>query len=234
MDKTLNKVEFHCHTSNSFDCKVDLMSRLKGYIKLGFTHLAITDHDKVLNGRDWNIIENQSEICIIPGIEVSTLVGHVILLNCKFKPPINSLAFLVLWSNIWGCEIYIPHPCRPGTGVLFEYIPNKMPTRYISWFFRRVKYIEAWNPRDVTRVKIPVDQKIFEAFANVTWTCASDSHFEDDIYENGCPLIGLDMGDQRIKNFLDQKIEVGKISPSFNLRFFLRYIKSAIKYAINY
>ena len=110
------KIEFHCHTSNSFDCKVSLEKRLKCYNELGFTHLAITDHDNVMSDDNLSIVSAYTgKLQVIPSIEVSTFVGHIILLNCKRKPWINSLLFLFLWSKIYHADIYVPHPCRKGT-----------------------------------------------------------------------------------------------------------------------
>jgi hypothetical protein len=230
----MDKVEFHCHTSNSFDCRVELKNRLSAYYERGFTHLAITDHDRVLGAVDWQIIKSQANLIIIPAIEVSTHVGHVILLNCKFKPPINSLIFLAVWSKLFGCEIYIPHPCREGTGILVEYVKNKIPTQYIAWFLKKVKYIEVWNPRDRMGDKLIVDGEIFEILKSAMWTCASDSHFEDDIYNEGCKFAGLKEGDDRITRFFTQKIGVGDVNISFEFKPILRYIKSTIRYGFNY
>lgn len=230
------KVEFHCHTSNSFDCDVTLENRLTSYGDLGFTHLSITDHDAVLTQKDWRIInQHRGDLKIIPAIEVSTHVGHVILLNCRIKPFFNSLFFLVVWSKLFGCDIYVPHPFRRGTGILVKYVEEGISTAYVYWFFKHVKYLEVWNPRDRTTHKVIVDKRIFDVLScGMLWTSASDSHFMDDIYINGCNLSGLDISEKHVQNFFQNKIEAGDVELSFNLRSFLRYVKSSLRYALNY
>lgn len=228
-----SKVEFHCHTANSFDCKVPLASRLDQYAALGFTHLAITDHDAVLTKNDHALIKAWgAKLRVIPAIEVSTHVGHVILLNCKHKPWINSLFFLVLWSKIFRSEIYVPHPCRKGTGLLIEYVKNKIPTWYIAWFLSQVRYIEVWNPRDSIKDRVKVHPTIVRMLEKKCWTVASDSHYEDDIYADGCPEKGLQSTDPLISRFFSLKIESDEVNIPLTLRAALRYIKSAVRYAL--
>lgn len=228
-----SKVEFHCHTANSFDCEVPLELRLKSYASLGFTHLAITDHDVVLSKKDRALISTcGAHLKVIPAIEVSTHVGHVILLNCRHKPLFNSLLFLVCWAKLWNAELYVPHPCRKGTGLLVEYVKNKVPTWYIAWFLSYVKYVEAWNPRDTIKDKLKVDSKIWLQLKKTCWTVASDSHFENDIHIDGCPLEGLRENDPLILRFFSQKIDMAEVHIPLTLRAALRYIKSALRYAL--
>lgn len=225
------KVEFHCHTRNSFDCEVSIKDRVNFYAANGFTHLVITDHDKALTKTDYDLINDcQRPIVVIPGIEISTHVGHVILLNCKRTPWINSLFFLVIWSKVYRSELYIPHPCRSGTGLLIEYVRNRVPTWYISWFLRHVKYVEVWNPRDSIKDKIGVNVNVLAQLENCIFVAASDSHYSDDVFTQGCPANGLDNSNPLVKRFFEEKVIAQDIVISLTLREFLRYIKSALRY----
>ncbi len=228
-----SKFEFHCHTNNSFDCEISLSSRLNRYDELGFTHLAITDHDTVLKKNDHALIlERSANLKVIPAIEVSTHAGHIILLNCKRKPWINSLFFLALWSKIFDSQIYVPHPCRKGTGLLIEYVKNRIPTWYVAWFLSHAKYVEVWNPRDAIKDKVKVDPTLVRLLEKKCWTVASDSHYEDDIYADGCPEEGLQSNNPLISRFFSQKIESEEVNIPLTLRAVLRYIKSALRYAL--
>ena len=227
----LTKVEFHCHTSNSYDCDITLPERLQQYIHYGFTHIAITDHDSVITKEQKKIIELESDnIKVIPGIEVTTHAGHVILLGCTHKPFINSLFFLVLISKLFSYRIYIPHPCRKGTGLLYQYVINKIPTWYIAWFFRYVSYVEVWNPRDTIKNLIEVDTNIFKSLENVVFTAASDSHYNNDIFVDGCPMKGLSRNNELVERFFSKKIKESVVVIPFNFRSFLRYLKSSLRY----
>lgn len=228
-----SKVEFHCHTKKSFDCEVLLSERVKNYANLGFTHLVITDHDVVLNNQDLSLTTHYDlSIQVIPGIEVSTHVGHIILINCTRKPWFNSLFFLVIWSKLWGSQIYIPHPFRKGTGLLVEYVRNMIPTCYIIWFLKHVKYVEVSNPRDSINGKVKVDYTICEILEKKCLTIASDSHFGYDIHEEGCPIEGLQSNNPLVIHFFTQNMELARVYIPLSLKAALRYIKSALRYAL--
>lgn len=228
------KVEFHCHTSNSFDCDVKLIERIKVYSKLGFSHLVITDHDKVLNHIDYSIIESNDEysIEIIPGIEISTQVGHVILLNCRKKPWFNSLFFIVLWSKYFKSNIYLPHPFRNGTGLLIQYPIRRIPTYYVSWFLNFVTYIEVYNPRDNISKVVDVHYAIYRKLLYKKYVSASDSHYNDDINFEGSSFEGFAIENQNVSSFFS-KINVTNNKVSFTLRSFLSYFKNSLSYIFN-
>lgn len=233
MDKS--KVEFHCHTSNSFDCNVSLDRRITDYAKLGFSHLVITDHDEVLKKSDFELINgNHEELNIIPGIEVSTYVGHIILLNCTKRPLFSSLAFLVFWSKVYGAQIYIPHPCRPGTGLLHEHLRLSISTCYIKWFLGFATFLEVANPRDKITEKSKIHFSIYEELMKLTFTVASDSHFVDDVNISGCPLSGLIWTTPEVQEFFNDHIEVTENKVVASLTIWMRYFKRSIGYILRY
>jgi hypothetical protein len=208
---------------------------LKRYAELGFSHLAITDHDAVLTKFDYAMISSgYSPIQVIPAIEVSTFAGHIILLNCKRRPWINSLFFLVIWSKFFNLEIYIPHPCRKGTGLLEEYKNNKIPTWYIVWFLKFVRFMEVHNPRDLILKPVIVDRKILPFLENLRWTVASDSHHEHDTFVDGCSMDGLEDDNPYVEHFFTHQIELGSVSTPFKFLTLLRYMKSSLKYLIKH
>jgi hypothetical protein len=138
-----------------------------------------------------------------------------------------------MWSKIFNSEFYVPHPCRKGTGLLIEYVKNKIPTWYVAWFLSHVKYVEIWNPRDTIKDKIKVDQAILRIIKEKLLTVASDSHYEDDIHTEGCPESGLQSNDPLITRFFSQKVEPAEVKIPLTSRAVLRYIKSALRYSMN-
>jgi hypothetical protein len=224
------KVEFHCHTNRSHDCKIDLTKRLQQYSTRGFTHLAITDHDRTLPAKYVETNRKQfPSIQLIPGIEVSTFIGHIILLNCTKRPPLNSLAFLVLWARLFSAKLYVPHPFRKSTGILSEYPRRKIPTEYISWFLRHCEYIEAYNPRDSLQAGHKVDPRIVSRVLSMRWTIASDSHHEYDIREEGCPLEGFSAENSAVRALLES-LDIAHVEFHFSTTAWWRYTKSALRY----
>lgn len=233
MDKS--KVEFHCHTSNSFDCKVPLNVRIADFAKHGFSHIAITDHDEVLKKDDFEIIKASNEkLIVVPGIEVSTYVGHIILLNCSKRPYFCSLAFLVFWSKIYRAQIYIPHPCRPGTGLLKEHLRLGISTWYIKWFLGYAKYVEVSNPRDKIADRCKIHESIYEELRQLIYTVASDTHYINDINIEGCPLNGISWNAPEVQVFFNNYLEVTEDKLVASRIVWLRYIKRSMGYIKRY
>jgi len=172
------KVEFHCHTNNSHDCSDDLNDKIRIYKNLGFDKIYITDHDEVFN-------VNNSSFCA-HGIEVSSTLGHIILLDCKKKPPLNTLWFLVLWAKVYNSKISIPHSNRQFTGLIERYNNKGFGRFYLNWFLQKSKYIEYYNHRDRNNLRVEIiEEKTFNIILNLEGIYTSDSHNLTDIYTNG-------------------------------------------------
>lgn len=172
------KIEFHCHTSNSFDCSDSLEDKIQIYRNLGFNKVYITDHDKVLSN-DYITSE------IRPGIEISSTFGHIILLECKKKPILNTLWFIVLWSKLNRSTILLPHPFRKYTGILERYRIKGFSQSYLNWFLRKVHLIEHYNHRDKKIIELDFSDSTLSIIKKINGVYASDSHTLADIYEPG-------------------------------------------------
>ncbi len=79
------KLDLHVHTCYSCDSATTLEEVLVYSKKRGLDGVAITDHDTI--GGALKLREN-SDLIIIPGVEVTTLQGHVLALN--ITRPITS------------------------------------------------------------------------------------------------------------------------------------------------
>jgi hypothetical protein len=74
----------HVHTFYSYDSTITPKELVTYAKKHGLDAVAVTDHD-VFEGASW--LSKNREFLIIPGIEVSTLYGHVLGLNVKEGIP---------------------------------------------------------------------------------------------------------------------------------------------------
>ncbi|NWF86846.1 CehA/McbA family metallohydrolase [Candidatus Bathyarchaeota archaeon] len=78
------KIDLHVHTYYSYDSLISSEELVFYARKRGLDGVAITDHDKV---DGVSKIAKETDFFILPGIEVSTLNGHVIGLNVQEQIP---------------------------------------------------------------------------------------------------------------------------------------------------
>ncbi len=85
MEETLVglKIDFHVHTYYSGDSSITLEQIIFYAKKRGLDGIAITDHNTV----EGALKIKTKEILIIPGIEVSTLEGHILGINVTIPVP---------------------------------------------------------------------------------------------------------------------------------------------------
>ena len=78
MNELLLKIDLHVHTCYSIDAGTTLEEVIAHSKKRGLDGVAITDHDTLKGALK---LTNQEELLVIPGIEITTLDGHVLALN---------------------------------------------------------------------------------------------------------------------------------------------------------
>ena len=100
----------HIHTEASVDGKCSVINVINQAKKRGFDAIAITDHDTTAGAKKALTLKNQG-ILIIPGIEVSTKGGHVLILGTtKEYESGKSAAETIHEAKDDGCLVIIPHP----------------------------------------------------------------------------------------------------------------------------
>jgi len=78
------KIDLHVHTHYSGDAKTTLEQVVRYARKKGLDGVAVTDHDTVTGARR---LAKQEGFLVIPGIEVSSLHGHILGLNITEPVP---------------------------------------------------------------------------------------------------------------------------------------------------
>jgi predicted metal-dependent phosphoesterase TrpH len=81
------KADLHVHTTYSRDSVITPKELVFFAKKRGLTAVAVTDHNQVEGAL---AIAKQTDFLIIPGIEVSSLNGHIVGLNVKEVIPKGS------------------------------------------------------------------------------------------------------------------------------------------------
>jgi len=78
------KADLHVHTTYSSDSVITPKQLVFYAKKRGLTSVAVTDHNKVEGAQK---IAKQTDLLIIPGIEVSSMHGHIVGLNVNELIP---------------------------------------------------------------------------------------------------------------------------------------------------
>lgn len=125
------RFELHCHSDHSRGVKIpwEGISKPEELVKtaklLKLDGIAITDHDTVSALRKAKIEARKQGILLIPGIEVSTLGGHVLALGVEEKIKRNlSLQETIDLVHSNGGIAIAPHPFdikREGIGRLARF-----------------------------------------------------------------------------------------------------------------
>jgi len=113
-------IDLHVHTSRS-DGTAEPYYMVKYARKLGLDGIAITDHDTAVSEDDIeNIQEKLGISMIIPGVESSSLQGHLIILGVYEAPEKHlHVRDVIKFARKRNGLIVIPHPfdfLRSGVG----------------------------------------------------------------------------------------------------------------------
>lgn len=112
------KIDLHVHTQYSGDAKTTLKQVVQYARKNGLDGVAVTDHDTVLGARR---LAAQKKLLVIPGIEVSSLYGHILGLNITetVQPKLNMAQTVERIRQLGGIAV-IAHPSvviKTGLGI---------------------------------------------------------------------------------------------------------------------
>lgn len=134
------KFDLHVHTEYSYDSTIPIDKLIPFAKHRGLSGLAITDHD-TMEGlyQFFKSVEVDDDFIVIPGIEVTTDRGHVLLLNIEhYELRTNNFFDVVDYARSVEALIIIPHPMDP-------FRPFKGLNRVIDY----VDGIEVANSSDI-------------------------------------------------------------------------------------
>ncbi|WFN37999.1 PHP domain-containing protein [Methanomicrobium antiquum] len=103
------KCDMHIHTNYSHDGESSVEEVLEKAKKVGLDAIAIVDHDTVAGAQ--HALTIKSDVLVIPGIEVSTKHGHLLVLGVnKVIPPGLDFFKTVKIARDMGGLLILPHP----------------------------------------------------------------------------------------------------------------------------
>lgn len=196
------RVDFHVHSKYSPDSSTEPVNLVKYAKMLGLGGFAITDHNSF---GAYETLKDEKEIIVIPGIEVSTLSGHVIGLWVKDNIPKDmSVEETINKIHESGGIAVAAHPYRYITGLKEKNVRAN-----------RFDVIEIMNGRC-----LPGNNKRSELLArslNLPVSAGSDAHYLEELGR-----VYLDIDDPSIEGMLKNSNRAGGNS---------RDIKGSIKYS---
>lgn len=101
--------DLHVHTNASADGHCTIEDVLRQAKAVGLDAVAVTDHDSTKSAI--RALGLETDVLVIPGIEVSTKQGHVLLLGTTEEFPKGEDALeTIRKGKKAGCLVIIPHP----------------------------------------------------------------------------------------------------------------------------
>lgn len=112
------KFDLHVHSNHSKDSKATPDEILNAALKRGLDGFAICDHDTIEGGLacEKRARELGLKITVIPGVEVSSLKGHIIVLGARknIEPHLSPEETIERARKLGGIVI-IPHPFKQSS-----------------------------------------------------------------------------------------------------------------------
>ncbi|MCW4015195.1 MAG: PHP domain-containing protein [Candidatus Bathyarchaeota archaeon] len=159
------KIDFHVHTCYSQDSSISLKQVVSFAKKRGLDGVAVTDHNTVKGA----LKLKTKEILIVPGIEVSTLEGHLLGINVTTPIPAKlSMEETIHKIHDAGGIAVAPHPSA------FYKSP---PSRSVSCY----DAVEVMNASSVPFSVLTYFSRRFAERLGLPQTGGSDSHYAPEI-----------------------------------------------------
>lgn len=164
------QVDLHLHTKFSGDATISpkfVVDSLYAHPRI--KGVAVTDHDS-LEGyfQMRKLAEAYKDLVIVPGIEVTTTLGHLIVLGVEEKPAYCApLEVVIDFAKERQGIVVIPHPYRVGgIGEAAEKTPADA--------------VETFNPHaEVQENKMA---EILAKMKNLPGVAGSDAHSHDELW----------------------------------------------------
>jgi predicted metal-dependent phosphoesterase TrpH len=111
VSRTTIRVDPHVHSSASYDGHDPVELLLEQAAEIGLDGIVVTDHDVIHGSLRAAELAPEYGLFGIPGVEVSTAVGHLLAIGVSEMPPRRAaLDETVDWIRDHGGVAVVPHP----------------------------------------------------------------------------------------------------------------------------
>ena len=194
----MGKADLHIHTSHS-DAMYDV-AELLDYVeaKTDLDVIAVTDHDSLSGGREARerCARGRFRFDVIPGMEVTTIEGHVLALFIEEPPPsLRPVEETLAAIHRLGGLAVVPHP--------FTWLTRGMGLRHLRRILAsdndgvHVDAIEVTNQTPAGRLGARKARRLNRDEFRVAEAGGSDAHFLPVIGTAYTEFAGSDAGDLR-------------------------------------
>jgi len=117
------KIDLHLHSQYSWDSSVPIEDYIKRAERHGFGAIAITDHNSIISHRIISSLQVKTKVILIPGQEVTTADGHLLVYGWVDQLPANlSMKETVKLAKQQDGITIAAHPFDPFRGGSFSKI----------------------------------------------------------------------------------------------------------------
>ncbi len=191
------RADMHVHTNHSRDGRSSVEDVLKAALESGLNAIAITDHDTVEGSLEALEIvrEEHLNLLVIPGVEVSTLNGHLIAYGIsKDVDPGMSMEETIAEVKKLGGFTAVAHP--------FQFYRHGL-TKF--WIAKKADAIEVFNAKYVLGVCNALASLLSRAYGK-PGIAGSDAHCAEEVGAGvtvvECPFLPSSPADLAVDSFL--------------------------------
>ncbi len=107
-------LDLHVHSRHSPDGRSTIAQYARRAQEIGLGGFALTDHNSTAGHAELASLRSQFPgLLLVPGVEVSTAVGHLLVYGVsEAPPPGRPLAETLEWARDHGGEAVLAHPFR--------------------------------------------------------------------------------------------------------------------------
>ncbi|PTD93961.1 histidinol-phosphatase [archaeon SCG-AAA382B04] len=189
------KIDLHIHSKYSEDGAGDIEEILDRAIEKNLDAIAITDHDTLEGSLKAQKIGKDKDIIVIPGQEVTTRDGHLLVLGInKLIEPHKEVEETLAEVKEFGGFSIAPHPFhryRHGLG------------RKLKKNYRDIDAVEVYNSRYITGIANK-RAKWFASRNDVPVVAGSDAHIPE-VIGYGTTIVRAEEPEQSIFDSIRKK-----------------------------
>ena len=192
------RFDLHVHSEHSFDSNMPVKDLMKKAAKC-LEGLALTDHDSVGGHKEAEKLAKKYGLIFIPGMELKTPSGDIVLLGIREVPNIETFQELEDFINENDGAMFLAHPFAgplPGT-----------PFTEMSEILKSLHGIEVYNA--FTSLEANLKAMAFAKAKKMTAVATTDAHDLDLIGKAFTIADNIENADDFIQALKKGNVKVG-------------------------